>query len=129
VHVDCKCPGSDKVSKDELPFLIDQRTVRKMYIGGVDVKTSKILSKKELRKKYTNQTEEKRKSERQIDQPTTSTYKEGVSSSDEDSKSSRLVATDSDSDTEQSEHECGHTGQQMRIPLPNLAMQADRFGV
>ena len=74
---------------------------------------------RELRKKATKQAEEKRKSKGNIDQPTT-TYEEGLSSSDEDSKSAELVATVSDSDTE---HE------QMRIPLPNLAMQADRFGV
>lgn len=123
VNVDCKCPRSDKVSKDELPFLLDQRTVRKMYIGGVDVKTSKILTVRELRKKSTKQGEEETKSKTDIDQPTTSAYEEGLSSSDEDSKPAELVATGSDSD---SEHE---RGQQMRIPLPNLAMQADRFGV
>jgi len=68
MNVDCKCPRSDKVSKDELPFLLDQGTVRKMFIAGVDVKTTDILRVRGLRKKSTKQGEEKIKSKRNIDQ-------------------------------------------------------------
>ena len=47
IHLPCVCVN--KVPTRELSFLFDQRTDRKMYIGGIDSHTSIILSKIEQR--------------------------------------------------------------------------------
>lgn len=47
----CKCSSvKKKVPVKERDFLIDQRTNRKMRIGGLDVKTTSILNKRLARK-------------------------------------------------------------------------------
>lgn len=53
ILANCSCPKDSKVPIDERPFLIDQRTNRKMKIGNVDKAASlKILNRKERITKY-----------------------------------------------------------------------------
>ncbi|KAK3924212.1 2,6-dihydroxypyridine 3-monooxygenase [Frankliniella fusca] len=46
----CKCERLLKVPVQEQSFILDQRTDRKMVIGGVDVKTTAVLQKREARR-------------------------------------------------------------------------------
>lgn len=46
----CKCPRERKVPKEEQGFLMDQRSQRKMMIGGIDRVTTIKLKKKRSRK-------------------------------------------------------------------------------
>ena len=47
----CTCPRDHKVPQDERAFLVDQRTERKMMIGGIDAKQTNVLHKREERKR------------------------------------------------------------------------------
>lgn len=47
---DCTCEKSSRIPKQEINFLVDQRTTRKMIIGGIDVITTKKIQKKQERK-------------------------------------------------------------------------------
>ena len=53
---DCDCPASKKVHEREFPFIIDQRTERKMVISGVDEPVTKAWEntrkKKESAEKF-----------------------------------------------------------------------------
>ncbi|PZC80570.1 hypothetical protein B5X24_HaOG214388 [Helicoverpa armigera] len=51
---DCNCPKECRIPKKEVDFLLDQRTTRKMMIGGVDVATTAKIrkNKKEKKKLY-----------------------------------------------------------------------------
>lgn len=71
----CSCPNTKKVPEIERSFLLDQRTLRKMFIGAVDLKeTEKMRKQKET--------------ERVI-------FKRNVSSS---TTQSRIASPDQDSD-------------------------------
>ena len=48
---DCSCPREHKVHPNERAFLIDQRSERKIVIGGIDAKETSVAEKKEKRKK------------------------------------------------------------------------------
>ena len=45
----CSCSKDNKVPVEERPFLTDQRTTRKMYIEGIDFKTTKKQQKRASR--------------------------------------------------------------------------------
>ena len=49
-HSECKCQPKDQVPANELSFLYDQRGARKMFMCGVDKKTTKTLQDSEKRK-------------------------------------------------------------------------------
>jgi hypothetical protein len=49
----CSCEKDRKVPHLEQPFLIDQRTVRKMIIGGIDLKVTEKLLRKQNRQSKT----------------------------------------------------------------------------
>lgn len=53
----CKCQNCHKVPKIEREFLKDQRTERKMVMGGIDQVKTRELRKKEERKQKTQQRE------------------------------------------------------------------------
>jgi DNA-binding protein YbaB len=115
--IECTCRREEKVPQEEIQFLVDQRTYRKMYIAGIDMETTKKLKKRE-----------KRKSNAKDSGKNIATCSSNVSveymqptSSVSDSEVSCIKDSDSDySDVVE---------KQMRISLPNVAMQADRFGV
>ncbi|KAJ4445149.1 hypothetical protein ANN_06950 [Periplaneta americana] len=46
----CKCPKGKKIPSDEREFIVDQRTMRKMVIGDIDLKMTQNIKKKEERK-------------------------------------------------------------------------------
>ncbi len=46
--VACSCPHEDKIP--ELSFHIDQVTLRKQYIAGVDMSTTRTLCEREMRR-------------------------------------------------------------------------------
>lgn len=111
----------------ERDFLCDQRTFRRMVIGGIDYKVSKIIENKLKRKVKIEQRKEvhKLRSEKEkICLPSTSMLDEILSfssSSVEDSenteKACELITSKSIPSTSQ-----------MRIKLPNLAKACDRTG-
>lgn len=45
----CKCSKDKKIPKLERQFIVDQRTVRKMGIGNIDITTTKQMVKKRAR--------------------------------------------------------------------------------
>ena len=46
----CKCPAERKVPQLEVPFLIDQRSSRKLYIGSIDTKVTYVNVRRHKRK-------------------------------------------------------------------------------
>ncbi|KAE8737193.1 hypothetical protein FOCC_FOCC017345 [Frankliniella occidentalis] len=46
----CVCSPKDIVSSDEVPFLVDQRSDRKMAIGGIDKKATMLIRRAEEKK-------------------------------------------------------------------------------
>jgi hypothetical protein len=44
--IECTCRREEKVAQEEIQFLVDQRTYRKMYIAGIDMETTKKLKKR-----------------------------------------------------------------------------------
>ncbi|KAJ4430837.1 hypothetical protein ANN_19428 [Periplaneta americana] len=46
----CKCSKDKKIPSDEREFIVDQRTMRKIVIGGTDLKMTRHNKKKEERK-------------------------------------------------------------------------------
>lgn len=119
-----KCACKTKVPVAERHFLLDQRTTRKMAIGNIDAKVSKILLKKLERK-----TKEEERKKRHLLQETETDNQSEVSSSS--SKNSDIIdkeyshQTNSKSSIEES---CPSTSQ-MRLKLPSLAQACDRTGV
>lgn len=122
VHVDCKCRRNSKVPREETCFLFDQRTVRKMYIGSVDAAATRKQVTKLKRKCEEYRSEEKRKFQR---------YREQCSSTADIANSSSPSSSSSSSNTEivKSDMSDPEMKQQMRMSLPHLAMQADRYGL
>ena len=124
VHVDCNCRRNSKVPREETSFLFDQRTVGKMYIGNIDAVATGKQFKKLKRKCEECRSEEKRKFER---------YREQCSSTAgiTNSSSSSSLSSSNSSDTEmvKSDMSDPEMKQQMRMSLPHLAMQADRYGL
>ena len=122
------CSCKDKVPVSEREFLTDQRTSRKMVIGPVDQKATKILEKRLYRK---NKTEQRIISQSNIDKSKeceigrsnrtmTPTLKEETSSSSLLEKNVLIYSENSANSPSTS---------QMRIKLPSLAQACDRTGV
>lgn len=124
VTLSCKCPRESKVPQMEQLFLLDQRNSRRMFIGGVDVVATTSLQRRLKRK---NDNKER-----------LSTYRPGEAeklrlhmldasktySSEDDNDDSEKHLSDSDF-LPTTSAEAG----QMRIPLQNLAKEADRYGI
>ena len=60
-HSECKCQPKDQVPANELSFLYDQRGARKMFMCGVDKKTTKTLQDSEKRKAAFEEQQKRRK--------------------------------------------------------------------
>lgn len=141
----CSCPRDKKVPSHELPFLIDQRTTRQMYIGGVDLAMTMNL-RQNLKRKHDEQLRIEHFKESKLSkqppegmQACSSGYNEDnicesnqdeevTLTSDEGSDTvSRFAESDSET-SDKSDTEFASTTQ-MRMPLPNLVREADRFGI
>lgn len=122
----CECPISisclceKEIPTLELKFVYFQRNLRKSLIGVIDVKETKKIDKRHLRKL----TGRKRSNIQFTSQPSTSkNVKMEFSSSDE-------VDDEMDENYEESEPETGiKPPWQMRIKLKSTALSCDRFGV
>ena len=124
--ISCDCPKESKVPQEELSFLPDQRNSRRMFIGGVDTLAT-IKLQKRIKRKHDEQARVNK-------------YK---LNSDNASKlnleTSRVNETDSDDqESDDSVHNISDdefsttdavAKSQMRVPLPNLVKEADRYGI
>ena len=115
----CHCCKTRKVTPQEMEFLNDQRSSRKMIIGKIDAAETAVLQKRIKRKESLK---------RQFSSP---------SSSSEFDQSGFEFGSSSDSDVEKSfvvnnwqrETKPSKTKKQMRLSLPTLATACDRHGV
>lgn len=120
-----QCSCNIKVPINERQFLIDQRTSRKMVIGKIDIKTTKILKRRLERKVIAAQrTEQKSEEDVDICRTTSSVLK--------DCPSSPSVSSNDSVDHQVPENidilNVPSTSQ-MRTKLPSLAQACDRTGV
>lgn len=120
ISISCLCEKEKKIPTLELKFVYFQRNLRKGKIGVIDVKETKKIAKKQLRKL----TGRKRSNIQLTSQPSSSKSVEmEFSSSDE-------VDDEMDENYEESEPETGiKPPWQMRIKLKSTALSCDRFGV
>lgn len=125
----CKC--STKIPKNELEFLKDQRGSRKMYIGSIDIGTTKVLERRQLRLKTKNKFLQK-----QSVLQTLSISPETIMTADTSDDSISLSDSNKDPDfhtTLTSDAPLPSTSKiqpnQMRHRLENLATACDRTGV
>lgn len=117
MSISCICPRKSKIPHGELSFIYDQRNMRHMFIGGVDQQTSKCLTKRLYRNTCGNM-KAKRSKQLPIVSNESDIYKSDASDC---SRNLELgcISFESDDDAKQ----------QMRIRLPNVAKEADRYGV
>ncbi|KAE9524457.1 hypothetical protein AGLY_015178 [Aphis glycines] len=115
----CKCPTFKKIPFLELKFMEDQRTVRKMRIGGVDLKETKKMREKEERK---IKRMVRSKSLQNIQGESTSIFApESESGPDSDSETDEWRPQQRSLSLESSNYNCKK--------LKNASLAADRFGV
>ena len=114
----CKCEKNKKVPHREHEFLIDQRTGRHMKIGGVDVKTSQMIKKRKIREdRFQERREEEESQKKKREEKTTITdeaFGEETSSSDISDDEWKKVFARTENNI---------------IPIPTIAMEADRHSV
>ncbi|KAK4883922.1 hypothetical protein RN001_000193 [Aquatica leii] len=119
-----KCVCTIKVPIDERSFLTDQRTARKMAIGKIDVKVTKILEKKLARKAKSNKRTEI------IPNEDDKTYQVTSSPSEDSSRRSSICSNESvELQLPKSDILNQPSTSQMRTKLPSLAQACDRTGV
>jgi hypothetical protein len=120
----CVCEKAKKVSIDEREFLLDQRTSRKIMVAGVDLNRSRTLRKKEQRdyqRMVTRRLESDTENDEE-DEPVPLTESVTVcDESDDDIDPLCVVSASLSADS-------GASGSQMRISLPSLARECDRYG-
>lgn len=132
ISTSCKCPKHLKVPQQEQLFLLDQRNSRKMFIGSLDVESTKRLRKRMLRKQDDEDKAKKVKktsdgdNKLDFDEDEANDSDTAVEASYQESDCEVLVFPDSDAESCCSENTrpC-----QMRLPLPHLAKEADRYGI
>jgi len=118
----CTCKRSQKVPRQEIPFLLDQRTVRKMTIGRVDVQTTsqlrQRLSRKERSRSRSRSTSGGPRKRPKPTENSSSGEEAKISSSNTESGS----GTDTDFEVKPS------TSGQNRLQLQKVALAARRTG-
>lgn len=123
----CKCPDPfacsgrhTKVPKGEIPFLVDQRTVRMMAIGPIDVAQSRVLAKRHQR-----QQEQQERLERQRAEASNADLSSSfISEFDESDHGETEEEETSDDDWKPTERI-----RKNNINLSLFAIEADRVGV
>jgi len=116
----CPCEKSRKVPEQEIPFLVDQRTNRKMVIGSIDVATTTRLQKRQLQEKDANAGKQRSGSG-----PRKRLKKGEDLSSGEATNTSTDAGTGTDSDFENQPS----TSSQNTLSLERVASAAYRTGV
>ena len=125
----CGCEKSMRVPVQEKPFLLDQRTERKMSIGGVDIQTTQTLEQRRLRRQQTAM---------QMQQTTTSSASPATSISlleIEDDQEGEVPAIEATNDYDEPQASCSSSAgakeacKQMRTPLPRFAEECDRWNL
>jgi len=133
---ECTCEKSRKVPARERDFLNDQRTVRKMYMSGIDIQTSLILQRKESRKKLKTATTSDicvASSSNEMDVLSSSFHQSSDCEVDEP-EDNLNNETDSDFPLPQilgckRKRNLNSNARQRRVSLPSLAEACDRTGV
>ncbi|KAL4712991.1 hypothetical protein ACJJTC_012061 [Scirpophaga incertulas] len=120
----CSCLKNSRVPKEELPFLLDQRTTRKMIIGGVDLAATIKNKKKEERKhKSSLRSRETIDSEK----PCCSRFlTDNVTSAIESTSAS---SSNSETSSPIKNPFAAPSAKKKRLSLPSLALACDRTGV
>lgn len=119
ISISCKCNKTKKIPSLELKFMYFQRNFGKGKIGGVDVKETKKIIKRNERKL----TQQKKSSIQLKTQPSCSESVDMECSSEE-------VDNEMDQNYELSDSESGtNLPDQMRTKLKNTALTCDRFGI
>lgn len=119
----CSCKKNKKIPVLERQFIIDQRTKRKMKIGGIDKFTSMKLQRREQRKESSTKNIQNPNVSPTTVSPLTST------SDSETSSTSDVFEPRSRIDDPREGTSKGPIQKQMRVQLPNLAKALDRAGV
>lgn len=119
----CICDKNKKVPLIERTFLCDQRTERKMRIGGVDKEITKKIQKRDERRSHERAGPSKSLAATSVD--VTDLLEE--SSSSEDLSEDPEFKWSYSLDTVPAKIGPKKTGQ-LRIPLPNIARMADMTG-
>lgn len=125
---DCNCVRGSRVPKEEASFLIDQRTDRKMMIGGVDViATVKNKKKQERKEKSLSRNREVN----YFNEPCCSrSLTDDFSIESSSSCASSIVLSSSPyHDSEQVKQKGSPPQKKKRLNLPSLALACDRTGV
>jgi hypothetical protein len=136
----CGCDGAQRVPPVEREFLTDQRSERKMMIGGVDAILTKKKVKLTKRKKNAEQFKKRSKLDMLSDTSAHVIDDESSDPTDVDADDSNdsdfgsdcpLLPTSSTSVCDQPETSVNSVGgfSQMRTSLPKLARECDRWGV
>lgn len=139
----CSCQQVFKVPAEERDFLEDQRTVRLMYIGRVDIAMSKKKLKRMSRKaaaaafqlRHTQITEESTQGQVNFSETSASENEDQDSKSESFSASAKMTQSTPVSHRTPVSQSTPETllsskpQKQMRLKLPNLAQICDRFGV
>ena len=121
----CRCFPDDKIPKQELPFICDQRGSRKMYIGGLDPKTNRKLKLKEARSMRSNP------NALNSPVPTTSTAVDSTAGTPSPENSMEIVVPSNDNQ----DYEIPHARIRDKSPLEklpkliNTAIICDRFSI
>ena len=131
-----------RVDPKELPFLFDQRKERKMIIGGVHVKDTILLQRREKTKEQQKEREEREK-QRVKDETESQAKANATFFSETDSDADSDAGSDADSDAvtrllrsrkrkidPDYEPEAGPSNAKFynTMPIPNTAAAADRIG-
>lgn len=126
--MNCKCEKSRKVPAKEREFLEDQRHSRKLFIGNVDKKVTKVLNKRIER------LEAQRKRDCTTSILVVKKSTSTVSESQEKEMECDITEDGSDGQykvpsTTKEIDEYHNKSTQMRIHLPHLATMSDRYGL
>lgn len=125
----CTCERLKKVPLMEQGFLIDQRTQRKMFIGGIDKDSTQKLSRTLLRKQLVNRRIVRYQIEKSnIKIMNQETQKECLSVLEHDVTVESCEDDDEDLLVMENKNSKPSTSQ-MRIKLPSVASICDRTGV
>lgn len=119
----CSCPREKKVPVEERPFLLDQRSKRKMIIGSLDIEKTKQLTER-MKRKIEEEAREAKVLKEKESQPSTSKF------SDSEPEIGEEAYSDPDFNAPVPKFKKRKTHSiQMRTPLPNFAKVCDRTGI
>lgn len=123
INSECTCSKDSRVPKEEVSFLIDQRTTRKMMIGGIDL----VATVKNMKKMRRQEKELLRNKEiMDPNQPSCSRSLPDDLTIESTSSSNNSVAS---SPYQSPKQIAAPPSKKNRLNLPSLALACDRTGV